>query len=79
MPGASEPWVVWAEVLEFVTEVRSACFVEIVSDLFARHPGELFRRCARQFFYGIRAVFCPDACVGVVVPYIEFFFQPVLL
>ena len=78
MPSASKPLIGWAEVFEFVIETRSARFVEIVSDLFARQPRELFRRRGCQFFYGIGAVFCSDACVGVMVPYIEFVFHPVL-
>ena len=78
LPSASKPRIVWAEVFELVIAARSANFVEIISDLFARQPGELFWRCGCQFLCGVGAVFRSDACVGVVVPYIEFVFQPVL-
>ena len=78
MPGASEPRIVWAEVLEFVIEAKSAVFVEIIFDLFARQPGKIFRRCGCQLLYGIGTVFRSDARVGMMVPCVEFAFKPVL-
>ena len=78
LPGASEPRIVWAEVLEFVIEERPSSLVEVVSDLNTGTPGKLSRSCVFQLCDGVGPVFRSDACVRVMVPGVLLAFEPVL-
>lgn len=67
-PGVYGSGVIWAEVLEFESKMRSALFVELVPNLGAGTPRQLFWRRAFEFADGVTSVFGSYAHVRVVLP-----------